>query len=215
MIIDFSTDSSRLPWPGDRPFVLASASSAREAMLRAVGLAVTLRPVKVDEASIRDALRADGAKARDIADALADHKARKGALASAPDALVLGADQVLELDGELFSKPRDPAEAEAQLSALSAKTHRLHTAAVAVEGGVPVWRHTATAALTLRPLSPDFIATYVRRNWPAIATSVGAYQIEAEGGRLFTRIEGDPFTILGLPLIPLLTWLGARGDIAT
>ena len=203
------------PWPGDRPMILASASVTRAAMLRAAGLAITTVPVPLDEAAIRDALAVDGASPRDIADALADQKAQKAARRAPSGALVLGADQVLDLDGKVLSKPQSPADAARQLAALSGRRHRLHSAAVAYDDGVPVWRHVSTATLSMRPLSPEFVATYVDRTWPAISASVGGYLVEAEGIRLFDTIDGDHFTILGLPLIPLLTWLGARGDIAT
>ncbi len=195
--------------------MLASASSARAAMMRAAGLGISLCPVHMDEAALRDALLADAVPPRDIADALAEQKARKAAGRSPSSALVLGADQVLELDHRILSKPADPDEAVAQLRSMSGKTHLLHSAAVAFEGGEPVWRHVATASMTVRTLSRAFVEAYVARNWPAIGSTVGAYQIEGEGVRLFQRIEGDMFTILGMPLLPLLTWLGARGDITT
>lgn len=184
-------------------------------MLRAAGLAISLSPVALDEQAIRDALTAEGAPPRDIADALAEQKARKAAAKGADTGLVLGADQVLDLEGRLLSKPADPDDAVAQLTSLSGRTHQLHSAAVVFDGAAAVWRHVATATMTMRPLSPDFIRTYVARNWPRIGGAVGAYHVEGEGIRLFSRIDGDFFTILGLPLLPLLTWLGARGDIAT
>lgn len=131
------------------------------------------------------------------------------------DALVLGCDQVLDLDGMVFAKPADPESARAQLRALSGCTHRLHSAAVVCSGGQPIWRHTSEARLAMRPISETYLTDYVARNWDSIRHSVGAYKIEEEGVRLFSHISGDHFTVLGLPLIELLTWLAVRGDIAT
>jgi septum formation protein len=183
-------------------------------MLEKAGVAVICHAPRVDEGLIRDSLLAEGARPRDIADALADAKARKIGQ-KFPDGVTLGCDQVLDLAGKMFSKPETPDEAMSQLTELAGQAHLLHSAAVVYEGGKPVWRHISEARLYMREASGDYIADYVRRNWPAISGSVGAYRIEEEGVRLFHRIEGDHFTILGLPLMPLLGWLGIRGLIAT
>ncbi|PKP73183.1 MAG: septum formation protein Maf [Alphaproteobacteria bacterium HGW-Alphaproteobacteria-6] len=193
--------------------VLASSSPARAALLRQAGLDPLVRPVRIDEDALRKALIAEGSSADDLAALLAEAKARRGA-GRDPQALVIGADQILECDGRIFAKPADPAEACKQIAALSGRTHQLLSAAVVCQGATALWRHTARVRLTMHPLDPAEIAEYVARHWPAIAGCVGAYRIEAEGVRLFSRIEGDYFAILGLPLIELLTWLRNRGDIA-
>lgn len=194
------------------PLILASASEIRARLLAQAGLAAEIQPARVDEEAIRAALLAEGGTARDLADTLAETKALRVSLRR-PEALVFGADQVLECGGEIFAKPADPAEARGQLGRLSGRTHRLLSALVAVRDGQPLWRHVGEARLTMADLSPGFIDAYVRRNWESIRHSVGAYKLEEEGVRLMSRIEGDWFTILGLPLIELLTWLRARGDI--
>lgn len=193
--------------------ILASSSEIRAQLLRNAGLRPEIVPAHIDEETARVALAADGAGPRDIADELAGMKARQVSGRDA-DALVLGCDQVLDLDGTVFAKPGDPAAARAQIRALSGRTHRLHSAAVVCRGGVPVWRHVGTARLTMRDISDAYLEDYVARNWESIRHSVGAYKLEEEGVRLFSHIEGDHFTILGLPLIELLTWLAVRGDIA-
>lgn len=194
--------------------VLASSSEIRARLLRNAGLSPEIRPARIDEEAIRAALTAEGAGPRDLADALAEMKARRVSERD-PEALVLGADQVLELDGQVFAKPADPPTARAQLRALAGRTHRLLSAAVVCRAGQPLWRHVGTARLTMREVSDPWLDDYLARNWDSIRHSVGAYRIEEEGVRLFTRIEGDHFTILGLPLIELLTWLTVRGDIAS
>lgn len=191
------------------PLILASTSASRAAMLRAAGLTFDARPARVDEDAIRAALTAEGASPRDLADALAETKARKVSQ-RAPGALVLGADQILELKGEVFTKPDSPRDAIDQISRLAGQTHRLLSAAVVVKDGEPLWRHVSTARLTMHRLGADEITDYVTRNWDTIRHSVGGYLIEAEGVRLMSRIEGDHFTILGLPLIELLNWLRLR-----
>ncbi len=193
--------------------ILASSSEIRAMLLRNAGLDPEILPARIDEEAARVALATDGAGPRDVADALAGMKARHVS-GRESDALVLGCDQVLDLDGEVFAKPGDPAAAQAQIRALSGRTHRLHSAAVVCQGGVPVWRHVGTARLTMRKVSDAYLDDYIARNWQSVRHSVGAYKLEEEGVRLFSHIEGDHFTILGLPLIELLTWLAVRGDIA-
>lgn len=181
-------------------------------MLRAAGIDVTGQAPRVDEELLRQALAAEGAGPRDQADALAEAKARKIADRN-PQALVLGCDQILALKDRIFTKPETPQAARDQLRDLSGQTHQLLSAAVLYDQGEPIWRQVGVARLTMRPLSDAYIQAYVARNWPAISTSVGGYQIEAEGIRLFQAIEGDHFTILGLPLLPLLSYLVLRGFI--
>lgn len=194
--------------------VLASGSPTRAAMLTAAGIPYRVDVPRLDESAVRDALLADGAKSREIADALADAKARRIAQRH-PKGLVLGADQILDLDGVILSKPATPEEARTQLGRMSGQTHHLLSAAVLYEHGHPVWRHVSTARLTVRPLSEAFIAGYVAQHWDDIRGSVGGYRIEGEGVRLMSRIDGDHFTILGLPLVELVNYLVLRGELAT
>jgi septum formation protein len=194
-------------------FVLASTSPIRLQLLRAAGLEVEAAAPRVDEDTARDALLAEGAKPRDIADALAKMKARKIA-DKRPADLVLGCDQVLEFEGAVFSKPTSLEDARAQLHRLRGKTHKLHSAIVAYENAEPVWRHVGEARLTMHDLSDSYIDAYLDRNWDSVRHSVGCYKLEEEGVRLFSAITGDHFTILGLPLLPLLAWMGTRGMIA-
>ncbi len=192
--------------------VLASSSPIRLHLLRAAGLQVEAMPPRVDEAAVRDALLAEGAKPRDIADVLAEVKARKLS-EKRPADVVLGCDQVLALEDEVFAKPTSMEEARAQLRRLRGKTHRLHSAVVAYENAEPVWRHVGEARLTMHQISDAYLDDYVARTWDSIRHSVGCYKIEEEGVRLFSAILGDHFTILGLPLLPLLAWMGTRGMI--
>ncbi len=196
-----------------RHILLASGSEIRAALLRNAGLAIEVSAARVDEETIRAALEAGAATPRDIADTLAEMKARKVSERN-PDALVIGCDQVLDLDGRILSKPDSAEAARRQLLDLRGRTHRLLSAVVVCHEGLPIWRHVGTARLTMHDFSDRYLDDYLARNWPAIGESVGAYKLEAEGVRLFSRIEGDYFTILGLPLIDLLTWLSIRGDIA-
>jgi septum formation protein len=194
-------------------FVLASTSPTRLRLLRAAGLVVEAVAPRVDEDAAKAALLAEGAKPRDIADTLAEMKARKAA-DKRPGDLVLGCDQVLEFDGAIFSKPESPDQCRDQLRQFRGKSHRLLSAIVAYENAEPVWRHVAEARLTMHHLSDAYLDDYVSRNWDSIRHSVGGYRIEEEGVRLFSAITGDHFTILGLPMLPLLAWLGTRGMIA-
>ncbi len=193
--------------------ILASASPTRREMLTRAGVTHDAMPARIDEEAVRAALAAEGASPRDMADALAEAKARKVA-DKAPDAMVLGSDQVLDLEGEALGKAETRADAADQLRRMRDRTHRLHSAAVLYEAGKPVWRHVATAKLTMRAFSDAYLEGYLDRNWETVSSSVGAYRIEDEGARLFRRIEGDYFTVLGLPLFEVLGYLTLRGVIA-
>lgn len=194
--------------------ILASASPIRLSLLRAAGVVAEARPVAVDEETIRHSLEAEGAHPRDIADTLAEMKARKRADKD-PDALVLGCDQVLEFDRRAWGKAETLDAARAQLQALRGQTHRLLSAAVVYDRGEPVWRHVGEVRLTMRSFSDAYLDDYLSRNWDSVRHAVGCYKLEEEGARLFSRIDGDYFTVLGLPLLPLLGWLADRGMIAS
>lgn len=195
-----------------RPLLLASTSAIRLHLMQNAGLEVKAMAARVDEDSIRRSLESEAAKSRDIADALAEMKAAKLS-ARHPDALVLGCDQVLDHEGRVFAKPETPDQARAQIQSLRGQTHSLLSAAVLYDAGKPIWRHVGQARMTMRPVSDAYLDDYLGRNWPAISHSVGSYLLESEGVRLFERIEGDYFTILGLPLLPLLSYLATRGFI--
>ncbi|MEI4234308.1 Maf family protein [Roseovarius sp. D22-M7] len=195
------------------PLILASTSRTRRQLLENAGLAIEVMPPRVDEVMIRDGLLDEGTTPRDIADALAEAKAARVSNKT-PGAMVLGCDQVLDLDGDLLSKPATADEARAQLLAMRGRRHDLLSAAVICEDGAPIWRHVGKARLTVRPFSEGWLDGYITRNWPDISDSVGAYKLESEGVRLFSRVEGDYFTILGLPLLDLLSFLTLRGDLA-
>ena len=190
--------------------ILASASSSRKDMLTRAGVEFEAIPAKVDEDAIKSALISEHAKPRDIADALAEAKARKIA-GKHPDALVLGSDQVLDLNGTILSKPESPEEALDQLKSMCSNRHHLLSAAVIYDEAKPVWRHVGQVRLYMRDASDDWLSDYVERNWDSIRHSVGAYKLEEEGARLFTRVEGDYFNVLGLPLLDVLSYLTLRG----
>lgn len=195
-----------------RPILLASASAIRRQVLTEAGIEVTPLAARVDEEAIRQALLAEGASPHDVADALAESKARKIA-DKHPQDLVLGCDQVLDFDRKIISKAESLDEVRAQLLMLRGKTHRLLSAAVLYDQGRPIWRHVGTARLTMRDFSDGYLDNYLARNWPDVSDSVGGYKLEREGSRLFASIDGDFFTILGLPLLPLMAYLGLRGFI--
>ncbi|EEW24889.1 Maf family protein [Rhodobacter ferrooxidans] len=196
------------------PLILASGSATRLQLLRAAGLSVTAQTPRIDEESLRASLEAEGATPRDIADTLAEMKARKVAT-NLPSALVLGCDQVLAYQGKAWGKAETPEIARNQLRTLRGQTHHLLSAIVMFEAGKPIWRHLGEARLTMRDFSDTWLDDYLARNWDSIRHSVGGYLLEAEGIRLFNAVEGDYFTVLGLPLLPLLGYLGTRGFIAT
>lgn len=189
--------------------ILASGSQSRRAVLAAAGIAAeTIKP-NVDEDSAKAAMRAEGMSVRDQAMKLAEMKSVKVSMRET--GLVIGCDQMLSLDREVFDKPADLDAAKAHLRSLSGKAHTLETGIVISEDGAPVWRHLARPKLTMRPLSDAFIDDYVACVGAPLLATVGAYQLEGLGAQLFSQIEGDYFSILGLPLLPLLGYLRTRG----
>ncbi|HEY1961261.1 MAG TPA: Maf family protein [Rhizomicrobium sp.] len=183
--------------------VLASGSPVRARLLEAAGIQFEISPARVDEDAAKAALLEEGASARDIADALAQMKALRRSI-SDPDALVLGADQILEFQGECVSKSTTMAEAEILLRRLRGNEHKLVCATVLARGGEMLWRHLETATLRMRDFSDAFLRRYLDAEGKNILGSVGCYHFEGRGAQLFARIEGDYFSILGLPLIPVL-----------
>lgn len=194
--------------------ILASGSAARAALLRAAGVPFEAMLPAVDEAAVKEAMRAENAPPAHIAEVLAEFKALRVSM-RVSEALVLGADQVLVCNGVLFDKPADLDHARAHLQALRGRRHELVTVACLARNGAPVWRHVARAHLTMRPFSDDFLDQYLDRVGAAALESVGAYHIEGLGSQLFSAIDGDWFAILGLPLLPLLDMLRQHGVLAT
>jgi septum formation protein len=190
--------------------VLASASAARAQLLAVVGVPFERHPAMVDEGAIKEALKAEGAGAEDAAIALAELKAQHVARLR-PEPIVLGADQILTCEGRWFDKPADAQQARLQLCALSGRRHELWTAAVAFRNGGRAWHHLATARLWMRSCSDAFIGGYLTALGPDALSSVGSYQIEGLGAQLFARIEGDHFTIQGLPLLEVIEFLRVQG----
>ncbi|MEL6859360.1 MAG: Maf family protein [Pseudomonadota bacterium] len=193
--------------------ILASGSASRRSLLEGAGIvAVPIKP-NVDEDAAKQVMRAEALPIRDQAMRLAELKAIK--VSATRPGLVIGGDQMLNLAEEAFDKPPTLEAAADHLRKLSGKSHRLETAIVIAENGVPVWRHLARPKLTVRTLSEDYISAYIAACGERLLSTVGAYQLEHLGAQLFTRIEGDYFSILGLPLLPLLGYLRVRGVIAT
>ncbi|SMX41202.1 Maf family protein [Octadecabacter ascidiaceicola] len=196
------------------PIILASTSEIRSKMLRNAGVEHSVTPARIDEDLIKRALEAEDSPPRDIADTLAEMKARKVA-EKGLGGLVLGCDQVLSFKGVVLSKPETPQEAREQLVALRGEPHQLLSAAVIYEDLKPVWRHVGVARLAMRDFSDAYLDEYIDRNWDSIRWSVGGYKIEEEGIRLFRMVQGDTFTIQGMPLLELLSYLTLRGTLPT
>ncbi|MHA1599885.1 MAG: Maf family protein [Alphaproteobacteria bacterium] len=193
--------------------ILASASPTRQEILRRAGVHLKIEPAHVDEGEVKMALRADSASALQAAETLAELKAAKVSAKHAA-ALVIGADQILDCEGRWFDKPPDQITAAAHLRALSGKCHTLATSVCLMRGGTRLWHHNEAAQLTMRPIGEDFIARYLAAAGDEVLSTVGAYRLEGLGAQLFTRIEGDFFTILGLPLLPVLESLRLHGVLA-
>ncbi len=190
--------------------LLASKSAARRRMLEAAGVPFEAVEANVDEDGVKAALRRRGTPAVPLALQLAEAKART--VSARPGEMVLGSDQVLELDdGAMLDKPRHRDEAAEQLRRISGRAHRLHAAACVVEGGVMAWSDVESVTMHVRPLSDGFIHDYLDREWEEVRWSVGAYHVEGRGAQLFERIEGSHFAVQGLPLLPLLGFLRERG----
>lgn len=202
------------PDPAAPQVVLASSSRSRRRLLANAGVTVVCEAAQVDEAEVKAALAAEGADAEQVVETLAELKAQRVARRHA-GALVIGADQMLECDGAWFDKPGDLAQAVEQLQTLSGKAHRLVSSACVVRDGVCLWHHGDHARLTMRRLSDSFIDSYLAAVGEGALESVGAYQLEGLGAQLFSRVEGDYFTILGLPLLPLLDFLRRHGIVVT
>jgi septum formation protein len=193
--------------------LLASRSATRRRMLEAAGVEFEAVPAPLDEEAAKAGLAAAGFEARDMAEMLAELKAKSVAAGDDP---VIGADQILELDdGTILSKPGSRAEALAQLRSLGGRTHQLHSAAVIAEKGKRVWGATESVKLKVRPLGEAFLQAYLDREYEEVRSNVGGYRVEGLGAQLFERIDGSHFAVLGLPLLPLLAWLRERGLLAS
>lgn len=192
--------------------IFATSSESRRQMMAKAGLIPECIPARIDEGSIRASLEAEGAKPRDVADTLAEMKARKIAERH-PDTVVIGSDQVLVFEGRIYGKPDTPEQARERLLMLRGQTHQLLSAVVVYEDARPVWRHVGDVRMVMRSFSESWLDGYLRRNWDSLRHSAGGYKLEEEGVRLFTEVKGDWFTVMGLPLLPLLAWLENRGFI--
>ena len=191
--------------------ILASTSQTRQNMLQSAGVRFEAVAAIVDEEAIRDAMVAENEKPRDIADCLAEAKARK--IASKLPGLVLGCDQICAKGDEIYTKPQSPEHLGVQLRALHGGNHELYSAAVIYKDGEPIWRHVGEARLTMRELSDDFIFRYATDHFDEVKNSAGGYQIEGIGAQLFTRTQGDYFSILGMPLLQILEFLRQHGEL--
>ena len=191
---------------------LASRSPIRAKLLQQAGIEFDAVTALVDEEMMKTSMRAEQAPHRDIADKLAEIKALKVSQ-KCPENFVLGCDQILSVNGEIFSKPKTKNALRDQLMALKSNRHDLFSAAVICQNAQPIWRFVGTARLTMRDFSETFLDNYIDQNWKSVENCVGGYQIEAEGIQLFQRVEGDYFSILGMPLLEILNFLTVRGVI--
>lgn len=195
-----------------RPAILASESAIRAQLLRRAGVPFEAEPARIDEDGVRESMRAEGASAAETAAALAALKATKVS-ARRPEALVIGADQLLTLGNRWLGKPADLAAARARLAELRGRAHTLETGVCAALGGRAIWRRGESSRLVMRPFSDGFLDDYIAECGPDILGTVGAYRVEDRGVQLFSRIEGDYFAVLGLPLLPLLAFLREHGVV--
>lgn len=194
------------------PLILASQSPFRRMLMENAGLAFSAEAAAIDERAVEAALSERNPTPQEVAETLAVEKARDVAGRN-PGALVIGSDQTLSLEGRVFHKPADMAEAKSHLLSMSGRAHELNCGVALVRDGETLWNHVSIARLTMRPLSEDFVDHHLARVGTRVLASVGAYQLEGEGVQLFERIDGDYFTILGLPLLPLLAKLRNLGAI--
>ena len=190
--------------------ILASGSAIRATLLAKAQVPFTVQVARVDEGMARDALRVQQLAARDIADALAEMKAQRIS-GKFPDDLVLGCDQILDVAGIILNKPQDRNDLTAQLRQLKGRDHRLHSAAVVFHAGRPIWRSVRTVTMHMRDFSDDYLTQYIDANWNIVRHCVGGYALEGVGVRLFSKIDGDYFSVLGLPLLDVLAFLTERG----
>ncbi|MFO1038909.1 MAG: nucleoside triphosphate pyrophosphatase [Geminicoccaceae bacterium] len=197
----------RLVVEGAPPLVLASRSTARARMLEAAGLVFTTADATIDESSVREALQAEGVSSAEAATTLATLKAQAVSARVASNCIVLGADQILDLDGDWLEKPTDREQARAQLVRLRGRQHGLLSAAVAFLGGSRIWHHVEAAEVRMRPFSDACLDAYLDNAGDAVLQSVGSYQLEGLGAQLMASVRGDFFTVLGLPLLPVLAFL--------
>ena len=193
--------------------ILASGSAIRGQLMEEAGLEFETITKPVDETAIKKAMLAEGARLRDIADALAEAKAMR--VSRVEEGLVIGADQIMVMENQLFDKPVDVDAARERLKLMRGKTHNLIGAVVICENGRAVWRHMAKTTLTMRDFSDDFLEDYLEAEGELVTKSVGAYRFEGRGAQLFSHVEGDFFSILGLSLLPVLDYLRLRGAIAS
>lgn len=197
----------------DKNIILASGSQIRRNLLTDAGISFSVEIPRVDEISITASLLAEQSKPIDVADTLAEYKARYVS-AKFPNSIVIAADQVLVCNGQVFSKAKTLAEAETQLKQLRGEGHQLLSAVVIYEDAQPVWRFVGRAQLVMRAFSDEFLQNYLNQNGEDVLTSVGCYKLETQGVQLFSKVQGDYFTILGLPLLEVLAFLRSRGVIS-
>lgn len=195
------------------PIILASGSQIRRSILTDAGIDFEVVVKPVDEAGIKSAMLEQGSLPRDIADALAEAKSKRVSLTQ--PGLVIGADQIMVMDGQIFDKPKSMDEAKDRLKSMRGRTHHLIGAVVISENGQPVWRHMAKTTLAMRDFSNAFLDDYLNAEGDVLLSSVGAYRFEGRGAQLFSQVDGDFFSVLGLSLLPVLDYLRQRGALAT